>query len=287
MRACPEASVLLQGWRFALMEILMSQSARSAQESGGCVDRIPITPHPLLHQYYSHNEARQGFLNDLFDRTAYQYRNIDKATGFGSGLWYRKKALQLAGLKPGMQVLDVACGPGLVAQCALEVVGPSGSVIGLDPSSGMLREAQKGPCRNLVRGVGENLPFPDEHFDFLSMGYALRHVSDLKRAFSEYRRVLKPGGIVLLLEISRPRSALLLMLSRLYIKTILGATFSAGTGNRDMKKLMAYWWETTEQCVPPETIVETLNVAGFQECRLKEWFNGLLRDYQAVKSVPR
>ena len=149
----------------------------------------------------------------------------------------------------------------------------------------MLREAQKGPCRNLVRGVAEHLPFPDAHFDFLSMGYALRHVSDLKRAFAEYRRVLKPGGTVLLPEISRPRSSLLLMLSRLYIKNILGATFSAGTGNREMKTLMAYWWETTEQCVPPEAIIEALKTVGFQECQLKEWLNGLLRDYRAVKSV--
>lgn len=118
----------------------------------------PIAPHPPLRQYYTASEARQGFLNELFNRTAYQYRNIDKATGFGSGLWYRRKALQRAGLTVGMSVLDVACGPGLVTQCALDLVGPSGGVVGLDPSIGMLREAQKGPCRTLVRGVGERLP---------------------------------------------------------------------------------------------------------------------------------
>jgi demethylmenaquinone methyltransferase/2-methoxy-6-polyprenyl-1,4-benzoquinol methylase len=184
-----------------------------------------------------------------------------------------------------MKVLDVACGPGLVAQCAVSLTGPSGSVVGLDPSAGMLLEAQKGPCRNLVRGVGENLPFPDESFDFLSMGYALRHVPDLHVAFAEYRRVLKPGGIVLLLEISRPRSALLFRLSRFYIKTVLGTVFAAGTGNQDMKKLMAYWWETIEQCVPPETIIETLKASDFRECHVKESFNGLLRDYRAVKGA--
>lgn len=243
----------------------------------------PIAPHPQLRQYYGEVEERQGFLNELFNRTAYQYRNIDKATGFGSGLWYRKKALRLAGLKPGMKVLDVACGPGLVTQCALEVVGASGSVAGLDPSIGMLREAQKGACRNLVRGVGQHLPFPDEYFDFLSMGYALRHVPDLRGAFAEYRRVLKPGGIVLLLEISRPRSVLLFRLLRFYIKRVLGAAFTAGTGNQDMKTLMAYWWETTEQCVPPETIVEALEEAGFQDCTIREWFSGLLRDYRGIK----
>ena len=244
----------------------------------------PIAPHPPLRQYYDAIEARQGFLNELFNRTAYQYRNIDKATGFGFGLWYRRKALREAGLKAGMHVLDVACGPGLVTQGALDVVGLSGSVIGLDPSIGMLREAQKSPCRNLVRGVGERLPFPDQSFDFLSMGYALRHVPDLKGAFTEYRRVLKSGGIVLLLEISRPRSATLLTLSRFYIKTVLGKVFSATTGNRDMQTLMGYWWDTTEYCVPPEKIMDALKDAGFADCTLKEWWSGLLRDYRAVKA---
>jgi demethylmenaquinone methyltransferase/2-methoxy-6-polyprenyl-1,4-benzoquinol methylase len=245
---------------------------------------VPVAPHPPLRRYYSEDEKRQAFLNELFNRTAYQYRNIDKATGFGSGLWYRRKALREAGLKAGMHMLDVACGPALVAQCARDVVGPSGRVIGLDPSIGMLREAQKGPCRNIVRGIGEQLPFPDASFDFLSMGYALRHVSNLKTAFSEYRRVLKPGGIVLLLDICRPRSALLLSLSRFYIKTVMGIVFAVSTGNRDMKTLMEYWWDTTEFCVPSETILDALQEVGFADCSLHELFNGLLRDYRAVRA---
>jgi demethylmenaquinone methyltransferase/2-methoxy-6-polyprenyl-1,4-benzoquinol methylase len=242
-----------------------------------------VAPHPPLRRYYSEDGERQAFLNELFDRTAHQYRNIDLATGLGSGLYYRRKVLQEAGLKEGMRVLDVACGPGLVMQGAREVVGPSGTVIGLDPSIGMLHEAQKGPCRNLVRGIGEQLPFPDKSFDFLSMGYALRHVSDLKTAFLEYRRVLKPGGIVALLELSRPRSPLLLSLARFYIKTVLGVAFAAWTGDRDMKTLMAYWWDTTEYCVSPETILGALREVGFNECSLHEQFNGLLRNYRAVR----
>lgn len=265
----------------------MSQSTEPTDQQAATPTGLPIAPHPHLHQYYEGTEARQGFLNDLFNRTAYQYRNIDRATGFGSGLWYRKKALDQAGLKSGMLALDVACGPGLVTQCALDLVGPSGLVVGLDPSSGMLREAQKSPCRKLVRGIGERLPFPDGSFDFLSMGYALRHVADLKSAFAEYRRVLKPGGIVLLLEISRPRSAVLLTLSRFYIKTVLGTLFSHATHNRDMQTLMGYWWDTTEHCVPPETIVNTLREVGFTDCTVNEWWSGVLRDYRAVKTGSR
>jgi demethylmenaquinone methyltransferase/2-methoxy-6-polyprenyl-1,4-benzoquinol methylase len=244
---------------------------------------VPLAPHPPLHRYYREKEARQGFLNDLFNRTAYQYRNIDKATGLGFGIWYRRKALTQAGLTSGMHVLDVACGPALVAQCAGDIAGPSGSVVGLDPSRGMLREARKGPCRKLVAGVGERLPFADASFDFLSMGYALRHVSDLRVAFAEYYRVLKPGGVVLLLEICRPRSPLLLSLSRFYIKTVLGIAFSASTGNRDMRTLMAYWWDTTESCVQPETILGALKDTGFVGCSEQDMFSGLLRDYRAVR----
>lgn len=243
---------------------------------------VPVPPHPHLHAYYGEIGSRQRFLDELLNRTAPQYRDIERATGFGSGLWYRRRALQQSGLSSGMRVLDVACGPGLVAQCALDLVGPSGWVVGLDPSAGMLREARKGPCRHLVRALGERLPFADASFDFLSMGYALRHVPDLRGAFAEYRRVLKPGGIVLLLEVSRPRSALLRSLSRFYLRDVLGAAFAARTRNQEIKTLMAYWWDTMDLCVPPETILATLAGAGFEDCAVTEWFGGLLRDYRAV-----
>ena len=249
-------------------------------------DRPPVldaAPHPALREYYEAGEQRQAFLNDLFNRTAYGYRAIDRATGFGSGLWYRRKSLREAGLRAGMEALDVGCGPGLTTQYALDLVGPTGRAIGLDPSSGMLHEAKRGPCRQFVQGIGEQLPFPHASFDFLSMGYALRHVADLRVAFREYRRVLRPGGIILLLEISRPRSVVLQSLSRFYVKTVLGIAFATATGNQDMRTLMRYWWDTTEQCVAPEAILSALAEVGFMECELKEQFSGLLRNYRAVK----
>jgi demethylmenaquinone methyltransferase/2-methoxy-6-polyprenyl-1,4-benzoquinol methylase len=259
----------------------------SADAEKGPIDRtrvVDAAPHPTLREYYERSEHRQEFLNELFNRTAYGYRAIDRATGFGSGLWYRRKSLREAGLRAGMDVLDVGCGPGLTTQSALDLTGPTGHVIGLDPSSGMLHEAKKGPCRQLVQGVGEQLPFPDARFDFLSMGYALRHVADLRVAFREYRRVLRPGGIILLLEVSRPRSVILQSLSRFYIKTVLGITFATATGNQDMRTLMGYWWDTTEQCVAPEAILSALAEVDFAECELSEQFNGLLRNYRAVKA---
>src|SRR5262245_57697982 len=257
--------------------------ARATQAPGEDERIVTTRPHPTLREYYPADESRQDFLNDLFNRTAHQYGAVDRATAFGTGLWYRRAVLSHAGLRPGMKVLDVGCGPGLTTQCALGLVGPIGRVTGLDPASGMLREAQKGGCRRLIQGVGEQLPFADESFDFLSMGYALRHVSDLRVAFREYRRVLKRGGIVLLLEVSRPRSSALRALSRFYIRTFLGAAFVATTGNRDMRTLTRYWWDTIERCVPPAVVLSTLTEAGFAQCGVREKFTGLLRNYRAVK----
>ena len=241
-------------------------------------------PHPSLPQYYGTTESRQGFVNDLFDRTARWYRAIDRVTAFGMGPTYRRQSLRRAGLRAGMSLLDVGCGPGLTAQAARRLVGSEGDVVGLDPSAGMLREARHGGCRALVQGLGEQLPFREARFDFVSMGYALRHVSDLEAAFREYRRVLKSGGILLLLEASPPRSAAFRSVSRFYIRTVIGKGLAAATGNRHMHTLMRYWWDTTESCGSPGSILGALHQVGFVEGTVKELFNGLLRDYRAVKA---
>jgi demethylmenaquinone methyltransferase / 2-methoxy-6-polyprenyl-1,4-benzoquinol methylase len=244
---------------------------------------VKLPPHPTLPEYYGTTEARQRFVNELFDRTAPWYLAIDRATAFGMGPSYRRQALRRAGLRAGMWVLDVGCGPGLTARGAMRLAGATGYVVGLDPSDGMLKEARRSGCPALVQGVGEELPFPDARFDFVSMGYALRHVSDLDATFREYRRVLRPGGILLLLEVSRPRSAMLRSVSRFYIRTVVGLGLMAVTANPHIRTLMRYWWDTTESCAAPTAILSALEEAGFVEGSVKERFNGFFRDYRAVK----
>ena len=100
---------------------------------------------------------------------------------FGTDRAYRRRSLKLAGLKPGMRVLDVATGTGLVAQAALSVGIRRADLVGLDPSPGMLAENGKRNGIQLIQGLGERLPIRDATFDFIVMGYALRHVEDLNR----------------------------------------------------------------------------------------------------------
>jgi demethylmenaquinone methyltransferase/2-methoxy-6-polyprenyl-1,4-benzoquinol methylase len=158
-------------------------------------DPAPVhAPHPPLADYYPTEEDRQAYVIRIFDNTAADYDRIESLLALGTGSRYRREALIRGGLKTGMKVLDVGVGTGLLAAQACIIVGDASLVTGVDPSPGMLASSKVPDAVSLVEGRAESLPFPDNHFDFLSMGYALRHISDLATAFAEFERVLKPGG---------------------------------------------------------------------------------------------
>ena len=222
-------------------------------------------PHPVLKKYYERESDRRPFVSALFDNGAAYYDWICGLGSMGSGRFYRRWILTKYGLRAGMKLLDVATGTGLVARAATRILREPGAVVGLDPSIGMLRQAQKSLAIPLVQGIVEELPFATDHFDFLSMGYALRHVSDLAATFREYLRVLKPGGRVCVLEITRPRGRVSLGLLRVYMGWLIpGLTRLAGRREKS-KQLWSYYWDTIEHCVPPERILDAMHAAGFTD----------------------
>jgi len=244
--------------------------------------RLP--PHPTLSSYYAADPERSRYVLDLFDETAKHYDTVEKIFGNG-GLAYRRFSLWRAGLRPGMRVLDVAIGTAAVARGAVRLVGPTGRVFGVDPSLGMMRQARKHFRGPLTRGVAQALPFRSDFFDFVTMGIALRHVSDLVRAFSEYHRVLKPGGKVWILEGHVPKSALGHRLTRFaWAKVIPGLTL-VFTRDRRAKELMDYYWDTVEQCVPPEAILGAMREAGFARPKFEVIVPGAFCEYTATKAA--
>ena len=244
-----------------------------------------LAPHPPLTEYYPTEEQRGKFLAAQFDHVAQDYDWISQVLSFGSGKRYRQHALKRTGLTKGKMVLDVACGPGTVSLCAQHIVGETGKVVGLDPSYGMVAQAQKQGVSTALQGKAEHLPFPDSLFDFISMGYALRHVSDLTLTFKEYLRVLKPDGKLLLLEISRPDSPLHYHVSRFFFKNVIPWVSSVGTKNPQARSLMQYYWETIEHCVPSECILQALEDSGFVQGGQFTLFGGLIKDYSARKPL--
>jgi demethylmenaquinone methyltransferase/2-methoxy-6-polyprenyl-1,4-benzoquinol methylase len=265
-------------------------------ESSGCVNTAQNTsggpadgvnppgaqaPHAVLTEFYSTPESRASFVNKLFDSTAQHYDRMSGILSFGSDKHYRRMALRRAGLEAGHKLLDVATGTGLVLQAALDLGMRAEDLTGIDPSAGMLEENRKRHPVRLLQGVGERLPFPDASFDFISMGYALRHVEDLGTLFAEFRRVLRPNGRVLILEISRPKSKVLFFFMNLYMGKLVPFLTRLFTGGRDTARLMEYYWATIAECVPPATILEALNAAGFKEVQ-RRVTGGVLSDYLAL-----
>jgi demethylmenaquinone methyltransferase / 2-methoxy-6-polyprenyl-1,4-benzoquinol methylase len=226
-----------------------------------------IAPHPALPRYYDPREGKRPFVRRIFDRTAGDYDRVETLMSLGWGSWYRRKALERAGLTRGMRVLDVAIGTGLVAREEVTLVGDAKLVLGLDPSSGMLAQARRSLTVNAVQAVAEEIPVAADQFDFLSMGYALRHLSDLRVTFGEFRRVLKPGGVVCILEIMRPRWRTTRALMKGYMRFIVPTLTRLTTRHADSQLLWQYYWDTIEQCVPAEIVMAALRDAGFENVR--------------------
>jgi demethylmenaquinone methyltransferase/2-methoxy-6-polyprenyl-1,4-benzoquinol methylase len=185
------------------------------------------------------------------------------------------------GLDASTRLLDVATGTGLVIEAALSLGGSAENLIGLDPSPGMLSAHGSLGTVGLVRGRGEQLPFPENRFDLVTMGYALRHVADLKTLFQEFRRVLQPGGRVLVLEITRPDSRILQRCLRFYFARVVPLLLGRRRRQRSAQ-LMDYYWSTIEACVPPVMVTRALADSGFTDVQANAT-GPVLTDYLAIK----
>jgi len=216
-----------------------------------------------LPAHYSRPEDKPEFVKGLFDSAAHHYDHVVGWGFLGQGKSYRKWALERHGLRPGMRLLDVACGTGLVAAAAAEVLGSAEGITCLDPSDGMLAIARGKLGATFIQAGAEDIPLPDDSFDFLTVGYALRHFGDLDRAFAEFHRVLRPGGTLLILEATKPTSRAGAFLFRLYFGRIYPVLTRWFTGSHNAEKMMRYFWETMDACVRPEAVLAALASAGF------------------------
>ena len=142
----------------------------------------------------------------MFDRIARVYDPLNSVMTAGLHHRWRERAADLAAIGPGDRVLDVATGTGDLAVALSERAGPGGAVVGCDFSEAMLDLArEKAPTLRFEFANALDLPYEDDSFDAATVGFGARNFSDLARGLAEMTRVVRPGGRVVVLEITTPQ----------------------------------------------------------------------------------
>lgn len=223
----------------------------------------------------------------VFDSVARNYDLMNDLMSGGAHRLWKHFTLSLTGLRPGQQALDVAGGTGDLAAGLARQVGDRGLVVLSDINSAML---QRGRDRLTDRGVlgnvhyiqanAERLPFADASFDCVTIGFGLRNVTDKPAALAAMRRVLKPGGQLLVLEFSHPVAPGLGPLYDAYsfrVLPILGRIVARdGASYR-------YLAESIRMHPGQEALLEMMQAAGLEGCRYHNLSGGIVAVHRGYK----
>ncbi len=159
---------------------------------------------------YKNSElGKKEQVTQMFDTISGNYDGLNRVISFGIDVKWRKKVVELIGAQQPKRVLDIATGTADLAILSAQI--PSAKIVGLDLSAGMLevgrkkiQEANLSDRIDLVLGDSEQLPFEDNSFDAITVAFGIRNFDNLERGLAEILRVLRPGGIFVILETSNP-----------------------------------------------------------------------------------
>ncbi len=204
----------------------------------------------------------------MFDRIAPVYDAMNRLMTAGLDRRWRDETAA-AVVRPGDRVLDACCGTGDLAIAARKA---GGDVTGLDFSEPMLARARaKNPDIDWVSGDATRMPFPDESFDAATVGFGVRNLDDLERGLAELRRVLKPGGRLAILEITRP-SGLLKPFYRFWFDGVIPLAGKVLPGGSAYSYLPA----SVRRFPAPEGLAKLIDEAGFDEISWRLFGGGIV-----------
>lgn len=218
----------------------------------------------------------------MFDNIAGVYDRMNSAMTAGLDRRWRALAVDRADVRPGDRVLDVATGTGDLAIALAQRVGPAGEVVGTDFAERMLERARaKAPAIRFERVNALDLPYPDAAFDAATVAFGARNFSDLARGLAEMRRVVRPGGRVVVLEITTPRRPPLSWFFRAWFDALVPA-LGRLAGDADA---YAYLPSSVRRFPGPEGLAEAMAQSGLGEIRWVLTGGGIIAVHSGVVEV--
>jgi demethylmenaquinone methyltransferase/2-methoxy-6-polyprenyl-1,4-benzoquinol methylase len=216
-----------------------------------------------------HQDAEKSTkVRGMFAAIAHAYDLNNRLHSFGRDQAWRRFAVRQGMVRPGDRVLDVACGTGDLTEAF--AASDAGEVVGCDFTREMLEVARTkarrlpAPISSKVRyeeGDAQNLAFPDASFDVVSIAFGIRNVERPARAIAEFRRVLKPGGRLIVLEFDRPAFAPIRWMNTLYTTRIMPLT--ATLISRDRSGAYKYLPRSVGTFMSRGEMLQTITRAGF------------------------
>ena len=232
-------------------------------------------------------EEKRERVRAVFDAVAGRYDLMNDLMSFGLHRAWKRLAVEIARVRPGQRVLDLAAGTGDVACRLAARTGPSGQVVVADVNPGMLERARARLIdRGRVEGMGyarcdaESLPFPDNLFHCVFIAFGLRNVTGKERALRSMYRVLRPGGQVLILEFSRLVVPALVPLYDAYSFRAIPILGKIVTGTAAPYRYLA---ESIRMHPGPCALQAMMEEAGFERCRFHRLSAGVVAVHRGYK----
>ncbi|MDQ8036758.1 MAG: bifunctional demethylmenaquinone methyltransferase/2-methoxy-6-polyprenyl-1,4-benzoquinol methylase UbiE [Pedobacter sp.] len=254
-------------------------------------DKAPASSTPDSTTHFGYQTVATGEkarkVAEVFHSVAARYDIMNDLMSFGVHRLWKRYTIEMAGVRPGQQVLDIAGGTGDLAKAFSKRVGPTGKVILSDINASMLgvgrdRLIDNGLTQNLefVQANAECLPFADNTFDLLTISFGLRNVTDKNKALRSMYRVLKPGGRLLVLEFSKPVVEPLSKAYDAYSFSVLPALGQLVTQDADSYRYLA---ESIRMHPDQETLKGMMGNAGFERTDYHNLTGGIVALHRGFK----
>lgn len=230
---------------------------------------------------------KQEKVAEVFHSVAQKYDIMNDLMSGGVHRLWKRFTIELSGVRKGHRVLDIAGGTGDLTAMFSKLVGSEGSVVLADINASMLqvgrdRLIDRGSADNIefVQANAETLPFPDNHFDCITIAFGLRNVTDKDKALRSMLRVLKPGGRLLVLEFSKPQVQWLSTVYDQYSFKVLPFMGKLVTKDAESYQYLA---ESIRMHPDQNTLAGMMGDAGFEAVRYHNMTGGIVALHRGVK----